>query len=141
MEFFRDDQYLEIRNVIEQDAGMYTCIAENLAGKAKQNLELQVLGKQVHFNRVGKTRSLILVSPRITNDLTTIEASFNATINLTCSAYGNPKPTVNNHRLHADKFSFKRESSRLFGSKTVVICNTEMNISPLHFLRCKMTVD
>lgn len=45
MEFFRDDQYLEIRNLNEQDAGIYTCIAENLAGKAKQNVELQVLGK------------------------------------------------------------------------------------------------
>jgi hypothetical protein len=45
MELFRDDQYLEIRNVNEQDAGIYTCLAENLAGKAKQNLELQVLGK------------------------------------------------------------------------------------------------
>lgn len=45
MEFFRDDQYLEIQYVNEQDAGIYTCIAENLAGKAKQNVELQVLGK------------------------------------------------------------------------------------------------
>ena len=36
---------LEIRNVNEQDAGSYTCLAENLAGKAKQNLQLQVLGK------------------------------------------------------------------------------------------------
>jgi hypothetical protein len=29
------------------------------------------------------------------NDITTIEAIFNSTVNLTCSAYGNPKPTVN----------------------------------------------
>jgi hypothetical protein len=29
------------------------------------------------------------------NDITSIEAVFNSTINLTCSAYGNPKPTVN----------------------------------------------
>jgi hypothetical protein len=45
MELFRDDQYLEIRNITERDSGIYTCIAENLAGKAKQNLELQVLGE------------------------------------------------------------------------------------------------
>ncbi len=37
----------------------------------------------------------ILVSPRMENDITSIEAVFNSTINLTCSAYGNPKPTVN----------------------------------------------
>jgi hypothetical protein len=29
------------------------------------------------------------------NDTTIIEAIFNSTVNLTCSAYGNPKPTVN----------------------------------------------
>lgn len=28
------------------------------------------------------------------NDITNIEAIFNSTVNLTCSAYGNPKPTV-----------------------------------------------
>lgn len=54
MDFFRDDQYLEIRNVIEQDAGMYTCIAENLAGKAKQHLELQVLGKKQTREKYNK---------------------------------------------------------------------------------------
>jgi hypothetical protein len=46
MELFRDDQYLEIRNMNEQDAGTYSCLAQNLAGKAKQNLELQVLGEK-----------------------------------------------------------------------------------------------
>ncbi|CAF0756370.1 unnamed protein product [Rotaria sp. Silwood1] len=77
IQLFRDDQYLEIRNVNEKDAGIYTCVAENLAGKAKQNLELQVL-----------------VPPRIENDITNIEAIYNSTVNLTCSAYGNPKPTI-----------------------------------------------
>jgi hypothetical protein len=48
MELLRDDQFLEIRNVNEHDAGIYTCLAENLAGKAKQNLELQVLGKDFY---------------------------------------------------------------------------------------------
>ncbi len=56
MELFRDDQYLEIRNVNEQDAGIYTCLAENLAGTAKQNLEFQVLGKNFHL----KTTSLFI---------------------------------------------------------------------------------
>ncbi|CAF2244305.1 unnamed protein product [Rotaria magnacalcarata] len=77
IQLFRDDQYLEIRNVNEQDAGDYTCLAENLAGKAKQSLELHVL-----------------VPPRIENDITIIEVTINSTFNLTCSAYGNPKPTI-----------------------------------------------
>jgi hypothetical protein len=52
MELFRDEQYLEIRNVNEQDAGIYTCLAENLAGKAKQNLELQVLSKYISMYKI-----------------------------------------------------------------------------------------
>ena len=47
MDLLRDDQYLEIRTVREQDAGVYTCAAQNLAGKAEQNLELEVLGEPV----------------------------------------------------------------------------------------------
>lgn len=53
---FRDHQYLEIRHVNEQDAGVYTCIAENLAGRAKQNLELQVLGNFLYFNLILSER-------------------------------------------------------------------------------------
>ncbi len=53
MELFRDEQYLEIRNVNEQDAGIYTCLAENLAGKAKQNLELQVLSKYISMDKIN----------------------------------------------------------------------------------------
>lgn len=94
MELFRDDQYLEIRNVDEEDAGVYTCVAENLAGKAKQNLELQVLGEDSNKIINNFIFTSILVSPRMENDTTAIEAVFNSTINLTCSAYGNPKPTV-----------------------------------------------
>lgn len=45
METLRDDQYLEIRSVNEDDAGIYTCVAQNSAGKAKQNLEFQILGE------------------------------------------------------------------------------------------------
>ena len=141
MEFVRDDQYFEIRNVIEQDAGMYTCIAENLAGKAKQNLELQVLGKNSSFQLHRKITKFILVSPRIDNDLTTIEANWNSTINLTCSAYGNPKPTVNQNIICGIILSFNRISSRSSGSKTVIICTTVMIISPLHFLPRKMLLD
>ncbi|CAF0852080.1 unnamed protein product [Adineta ricciae] len=77
VELFRDDQYLEIRYVNERDAGNYTCVAENIAGKAKHRVELQVL-----------------VPPRFGNDQTNIEAIFNSTINLTCTTYGNPKPII-----------------------------------------------
>ncbi|UJR25150.1 hypothetical protein I4U23_006509 [Adineta vaga] len=77
IELFRDDQYLEIRNINERDAGNYTCIAENLAGKSKHKIELQVL-----------------VPPRFGNDIINIELIFNSTINLTCTTYGNPKPTI-----------------------------------------------
>lgn len=45
MELIRNDQYLEIRHVQEHDSGIYTCVAQNLAGKAKQNLEVQILGR------------------------------------------------------------------------------------------------
>lgn len=61
----------------------------------------------------------------MTNDLTTIEAIYNSTINLTCSAYGNPKPTVNNRKIF---LILSKNASRLFGFKMVVIYNTVMII-------------
>ncbi len=64
IELFRDDQYLEIRNVNEQDAGIYTCLAENLAGKAKQNLDLQVLSKYLN----DKINDLILFNLSFTTN-------------------------------------------------------------------------
>ena len=93
LELLRDQQYLEIRHVKEDDAGIYTCSAENLAGKAKQDLELHVLGekKSLLFSVV---HSLLLVPPRLGHDALNIEATVNSTVNLTCSAYGKPKPTV-----------------------------------------------
>lgn len=39
-------------------------------------------------------KSVYLVPPSIENDITNIEVIFNSTFNLSCSAYGNPKPTV-----------------------------------------------
>ena len=45
MELLRNQQYLEIRHINEQDAGIYSCVAQNMAGQAKQNLQVQVLGK------------------------------------------------------------------------------------------------
>jgi hypothetical protein len=56
-----------------------------------------------------KINITILVSPRIENDITNIEAIFNSTVNLTCSAYGNPKPTVKIIILKKNKiFIFER---------------------------------
>ena len=49
MDLLRDNQYLEIRNVREQDTGVYTCTAQNLAGKAEQTLELDVLGEPISY--------------------------------------------------------------------------------------------
>lgn len=52
MDFFRDDQYLEIRSIQERDAANYTCLAENVAGTARQELELDVLGRSRQANAI-----------------------------------------------------------------------------------------
>ena len=99
MELLRDDQYLEIRNVTEHDEGIYTCLAQNLAGKAKQNLVLQVLGRlKLDFETMASEfvlkKNVYLVPPRIEQEPTMIEAIVNSSVNLACLASGNPKPTV-----------------------------------------------
>lgn len=80
------------------------CLAENLAGKAKQNLELQVLRMSDGVFLWFSKENWILVPPKFRDDLVSIEAVINSTINLTCSAYGNPKPTVRERKKKALAF-------------------------------------
>lgn len=44
----REDHTLKIRRVISADVGSYTCVAENMVGKAEASATLTVHGKQEH---------------------------------------------------------------------------------------------
>lgn len=44
----REDYTLKIRRVLSADVGSYTCVAENMVGKAEASATLTVHGKQEH---------------------------------------------------------------------------------------------
>ncbi|KAE9555394.1 hypothetical protein FO519_001406 [Halicephalobus sp. NKZ332] len=68
---------LHIKGASEVDAGEYTCIAENAAGRDSK-----------------KTRVNIGIPPNVINFPPKVEATIFKTIDLPCKAMGNPPPTV-----------------------------------------------
>uniref|UniRef100_A0A914YGZ6 Ig-like domain-containing protein n=1 Tax=Panagrolaimus superbus TaxID=310955 RepID=A0A914YGZ6_9BILA len=72
---------LHIRGASEVDAGQYTCIAENPAGKD-----------------VKTTRVNIGIPPKVITTLPKIEANIFKTTTMQCKALGNPTPTIAWHR-------------------------------------------
>lgn len=47
----REDHTLKIRRLISADVGSYTCVAENMVGKAEASATLTVHGKDAEFSR------------------------------------------------------------------------------------------
>ncbi|XP_069617066.1 roundabout homolog 1 isoform X2 [Ranitomeya imitator] len=73
----RDDHTLKIRKVIAGDMGTYTCIAENMVGKAEASAVLTV---QEPPNFVVKPRDQVVALGR--------------TVTFQCEATGNPQPAI-----------------------------------------------
>ncbi|XP_073440552.1 roundabout homolog 1 isoform X1 [Dendrobates tinctorius] len=73
----RDDHTLKIRKVIAGDMGSYTCIAENMVGKAEASAVLTV---QEPPNFVVKPRDQVVALGR--------------TVTFQCEATGNPQPAI-----------------------------------------------
>ncbi|XP_064604306.1 peroxidasin-like isoform X2 [Liolophura sinensis] len=89
-----DDGTLMIHRTIENDKGVYECVAKNVAGEAKTSgVELRYFGDPVPPNFI-----------RTPKDVTTVVGQ---TIQLECSAEGHPKPeitwTLNNNALPLDR--------------------------------------
>lgn len=47
----REDHTLKIRRLISADVGSYTCVAENMVGKAEASATLTVHGKDAELSR------------------------------------------------------------------------------------------
>ncbi|XP_075053178.1 roundabout homolog 1 isoform X4 [Mixophyes fleayi] len=73
----RDDHTLKIRKVVAGDMGSYTCIAENMVGKAEASAVLTV---QEPPNFVVKPRDHVVALGR--------------TVTFQCEATGNPQPAI-----------------------------------------------
>lgn len=76
----RDDHTLKIRKVTAGDMGSYTCVAENMVGKAEASatLTVQVGSEPPHF--VVKPRDQVVALGR--------------TVTFQCEATGNPQPAI-----------------------------------------------
>ncbi|XP_009874204.1 PREDICTED: roundabout homolog 1-like, partial [Apaloderma vittatum] len=76
----RDDHTLKIRKVMAGDMGSYTCVAENMVGKAEASatLTVQVVSEPPQF--VVKPRDQI--------------AALGRTVTFQCEATGNPQPAI-----------------------------------------------
>ncbi|KAJ7320460.1 hypothetical protein JRQ81_019971 [Phrynocephalus forsythii] len=76
----RDDHTLKIRKVMAGDMGSYTCVAENMVGKAEASatLTVQVVSEPPHF--VVKPRDQV--------------AALGRTVTFQCEATGNPQPAI-----------------------------------------------
>lgn len=95
-----DGVYIEIEQLTMNDAGKYTCLAENPAGRAETSFDIDVSGRIFLDSRQNKTFIneywICLVAPVFNDSLTEIrlQSSINGTAKLSCLVYGFPKPTV-----------------------------------------------
>jgi hypothetical protein len=92
-----DGVYMEIEHVTLNDAGRYTCLAENPAGRDENYFDIDVSGR-FNFKRIRKKYFIFifLVPPLFNDSLTDVKilALVNTTVKLGCSAYGFPKPVI-----------------------------------------------
>ncbi len=92
-----DGVYIEIEHVTLNDAGRYTCLAENPAGRDENHFDIDV-SSRLNFKRIrNKYFILIFLVPPLFNDSLAdvkIQALVNTTVKLVCSAYGFPKPSI-----------------------------------------------
>lgn len=65
----REDHTLKIRRLVSADVGSYTCVAENMVGKAEASATLTVHGKDTAFSRRPFQESLSELGPSESNPL------------------------------------------------------------------------
>ncbi|XP_039388372.1 roundabout homolog 1 isoform X8 [Mauremys reevesii] len=123
----RDDHTLKIRKVMAGDMGSYTCVAENMVGKAEASatLTVQVVSEPPHF--VVKPRDQV--------------AALGRTVTFQCEATGNPQPAIFWRREGSQNLLFSyqppQSSSRFSVSQTGDLTITSVQRSDVGYYICQ----
>nr|XP_020843498.1 roundabout homolog 1 isoform X3 [Phascolarctos cinereus] len=123
----RDDHTLKIRKVMAGDMGSYTCVAENMVGKAEASatLTVQVESEPPHF--VVKPRDQV--------------AALGRTVTFQCEATGNPQPAIFWRREGSQNLLFSyhppQSSSRFSVSQTGDLTITNVQRSDVGYYICQ----
>uniref|UniRef100_A0A669QU39 Roundabout guidance receptor 1 n=1 Tax=Phasianus colchicus TaxID=9054 RepID=A0A669QU39_PHACC len=123
----RDDHTLKIRKVMAGDMGSYTCVAENMVGKAEASatLTVQVFSEPPQF--VVKPRDQV--------------AALGRTVTFQCEATGNPQPAIFWRREGSQNLLFSyqppQSSSRFSVSQTGDLTITNVQRSDVGYYICQ----
>ncbi|XP_032845393.1 roundabout homolog 1 isoform X7 [Tyto alba] len=123
----RDDHTLKIRKVMAGDMGTYTCVAENMVGKAEASatLTVQVVSEPPQF--VVKPRDQV--------------AALGRTVTFQCEATGNPQPAIFWRREGSQNLLFSyqppQSSSRFSVSQTGDLTITNVQRSDVGYYICQ----
>uniref|UniRef100_A0A8C9NEZ8 Roundabout guidance receptor 1 n=1 Tax=Serinus canaria TaxID=9135 RepID=A0A8C9NEZ8_SERCA len=122
----RDDHTLKIRKVMAGDMGSYTCVAENMVGKAEASATLTVQ---------GKNPPQFVVKPRDQ------VAALGRTVTFQCEATGNPQPAIFWRREGSQNLLFSyqppQSSSRFSVSQTGDLTITNVQRSDVGYYICQ----
>ncbi|KAM4589557.1 roundabout homolog 1 isoform 2-T2 [Fundulus diaphanus] len=120
----REDHTLKIRRVISADVGSYTCMAENMVGKAEASATLTV-----------HVPPAFVVRPR--NQV----AGVGRTVTFQCEATGNPQPAIFWQREGSQNLLFSYQppqpSSRFSVSQTGDLTITDAERSDMGYYSCQ----
>ncbi|XP_042313952.1 roundabout homolog 1 isoform X4 [Sceloporus undulatus] len=123
----RDDHTLKIRKVAAEDMGSYTCVAENMVGKAEASatLTVQVVSEPPHF--VVKPRDQVVALGR--------------TVTFQCEATGNPQPAIFWRREGSQNLLFSyqppQSSNRFSVSQTGDLTITNVQRTDVGYYICQ----
>uniref|UniRef100_A0A3B3UYX2 Roundabout guidance receptor 1 n=1 Tax=Poecilia latipinna TaxID=48699 RepID=A0A3B3UYX2_9TELE len=120
----REDHTLKIRRVISADVGSYTCVAENMVGKAEASATLTV-----------HVPPAFVVRPR--NQVVGV----GRTVTFQCEATGNPQPAIFWQREGSQNLLFSYQppqpSSRFSVSQTGDLTITDAERSDMGYYSCQ----
>ncbi|XP_038147925.1 roundabout homolog 1 isoform X1 [Cyprinodon tularosa] len=123
----REDHTLKIRRVISADVGSYTCVAENMVGKAEASATLTVHVMSVPPAFVVRPRNQVVGVGR--------------TVTFQCEATGNPQPAIFWQREGSQNLLFSYQppqpSSRFSVSQSGDLTITDAERSDVGYYSCQ----
>ncbi|XP_041733998.2 roundabout homolog 1-like [Coregonus clupeaformis] len=123
----REDHTLKIRRLTSADVGSYTCVAENMVGKAEASATLTV--------HVVSVPPVFVVRPR--NQVVAV----GRTVTFQCEATGNPQPAIFWQREGSQNLLFSYQppqpSSRVSVSQTGDLTITDAERSDMGYYSCQ----